>query len=462
MLLTLLALACTSPKSADDTSTDDTSGGDDTGSVAGACTATMNPTILDVIDVDWTATADATSYVEFGLTDAYGQRTPSVTGATVHLNLVGLPGDSDVYWHAVSTSTAGTTECSGVAQTGTIPSDIPRIDVSVSALPDGADPYLIGAFFGAAGQSVQLAAYDRTGEVVWYYVGDRGQSTLDMHYALDGSGILFNQFNGMMGGADGQIRRITMGGELLDTWDAPYAHHMFTELPDGTLTFQQLDVRSYTDPDTGESGDWVGDALAEIPPGGDATTVFSVWDWITPSWNEHMNAFSIYGGLDWSHGNMVKYDVDQDRYMLSLAHAADVLHVDRATGEMLDLYGLDGIVADPVFDYQHDPTWLDDTHLLMFMTDSDGSGAIEYELRDGVPHETWRHGFESASVALGQAERLNTGDTFINYGAGARLQEVDADGDIVWDARPAQGGRNAAIFGTFAVVADLYTGARSE
>lgn len=449
----IFLLACNQPASVPPAGDSDDSGGD------GSCAWRVNPLIADVIDLDWTTTADAMSTVEYGLTEAYGETAPAVAGATVHVNLIGLPGDSDVYWHAVSTSSVGTTECTGTAHTESVPGEIPRIDVSIQALPDRSGRYIIGAFFGAAGQSVQLAAYDREGAVVWYYQGDRGQSSLDMHYARSGGGVLFNEFHGSMGGEGGQIRHITMGGDLLETWAAPYAHHMFTELPDGTLTFQRTDIRAYTDPESGESGDWVGDSLAEIPRGGEATTVFSIWDWLTPTWNDRMSAFSIYGGLDWSHGNMIKYDEDKDQYLLSLAHAASILDIHREDMSVLRILGKDGVLAAPPFDYQHDPTWLDDTHLLMFMTDEDGSGAIEYELRDGIPQEVWRQGFETDALALGQATRLPNGDTFVNHGAAARLQQVNAAGELVWEARPSEGNGGGALFAQFMVVDDLYTGA---
>ena len=41
----------------------------------------------------------------------------------------------------------------------------------------------------------------------------------------------------------------------------------------------------------------------------------------------------------------------------------------------------------------------------------------------------------------------------------AGLQEVDPEGNVLWEARPAQGGAQASIFAQFYVVQDLYTGA---
>lgn len=424
------------------------------------CTAALSANVATVVTLDWSTDDGGTSTVEFGETEAYGMQAPATSAADVHLALVGMPEDVDVYWRGRTVSAGGeTSECTGVTHTGEAPSDIPRAEALTNEA--GQDPagFVIGAYFAGAGSSTgrtQLAAYRRDGALVWYYDGDESSTGLDLHYALDGNGILFNSFGGHMGGEEGTIQRVSLEGELLETLDAPYAHHTFCELPDGTITFQQIDVREFTDPESGQTDDWVGDALAEIPPGGAATTVFSTWDVLEAGPNSRTDDLSIYGGVDWTHGNFVSYDAATDQYLLSLGHADDLLQVRRSDYGVETVYGLDGIAADPPFDYQHDPSWLDNGNLLMFMSDDDGSGAIEYALVDGAPVEVWRAGFTRKAIALGEAQRLSNGNTFINFGAGNDLVEVTPDGETVWDLA----GEHGAIFAQFQLVTDLYTGAR--
>lgn len=422
------------------------------------CTASVNPTIETVIGVEWTAPEGAVSSVVFGETESYGFVTPSTSETEVHRDLIGVPADTDVYWRATSTTEAGDATCEGVTHTGDLPSDLPTLTVESDGAGQDAAQFAIGAFFegaGGRGSQTQLVAFRRDGEVVWYYEGDSDATSLDMHYSRDGRGILFNQYGGPMGDEGGVINLVSLTGELLQTWDAPYAHHMFAELPDGTLAYQQVDIRPYTTA-SGATDDWVGDAIAEIPAGGgDAKVVFSIWDVLTPSLNDRMER-SIYAGLDWTHGNNLRYEEDRGGYLLSLGHADDLVRFDRETAEVTGLWGADGAPADPAFDYQHDVHALANGNLLMFMSETSGAGAIEYAVTDEGLSEVWRGPFGRAPFALGQARRLANGNTFVNGGAGQPLYEVTPDRVVVWEVSVSGG---PAVFGQFQLVEDLYTGA---
>lgn len=438
------------------------------------CSGAVDDNISLVIAVDFTPPAGGVSWVEFGPTRDYGQQTPvveAVGDAPVHFDLVGNAPDSVIAWHAVAETADGTHECKGSTRTGVLPSDLTLLDVSVDLTESAIDPeapesYLIGGWYQFGGVGPQIIAARRDGTIVWYYEPTAGEpgsegTSLDLHYAQDGSGLLYNVYGEAgFGGLDSHIDKISLAGDTLASWTTPLAHHMFTELPDGTLTFQAIDTRSWLNPETGEIETWTGDALVEIAPDGTQSTVFSVWDWLTPSQNAHTSEFDPYAGFDWTQGNLVHYDATKEQYLLSLANAADVIDIARTTDgstTVVDIYGLDGVPADPVFDYPHGPNWLENGNLLMFMTESAGSGAIEYSLADGTPREVWRHGFEQGALALGQAIRLPSGNTFINYGANLTLQEVTPAGEVVWQALPKF--RSATSFpGQFMVTSNLYTG----
>ncbi len=440
------------------------------------CTAALNTNISLVIGLDWTPNAPGTSWAEFGESTAYGQTTPTLQagadGDPVHMDLVGNAPSTEIYWHAVTETADGTLECTGSTKTGPLPGDLTTFDVTTNTLatqapgeaadPGNGQPYIIGGFYQFGGSTPQLIAMRRDGTIVWYAKGDSPGTSLDLHYARDGRGIVYNNFGpGGFGGPDAKVEEISLAGDTLQTWATPGAHHMFTELPDRTITYQLVDTRSYTDPSTGSTDLWTGDDLAEVTADGTNNTVFSVWDWITPTFNAHMSPTDPYPGYDWTQGNLVRYDDREDQtyghYLLSLANAADLIDIDRGDMSVIDVYGLDGIVADPVFDYQHGANRLDNGNLLMFMTDTTGSGAIEYSLADGTPREIWRHGFAEKAVALGQADRLPNGDTYINYGALLKLEEVTPAGDVVWAATPVFGGVTS-FPGQFMWTSNLYTG----
>ena len=158
--------------------------------------------------------------------------------------------------------------------------------------------------------------------------------------------------------------------------------------------------------------------------------------------------------MDWTHGNALKYNNADDTWLLSLAHTQNVLIIDRATGAPTATWGVDGVPATPPLDLQHDPTLLDDTHLLMFMTDPDTSlsGAIEYEIGADQLTEVWRRGFEAHSDFLGQATRLENGNTLVNYGEQGVIEEVTPDGGVAWHGST----NGASPTGQFRLVDSLY------
>ena len=418
------------------------------------CSATVNANMALAVDVEWSPAEAGISHVEYGETDSYGMTTPSSGAAKVRLALLGMPADTDVYWRGVTQSASGTAECVGVTHTGTAPPEIPTATATVNEPGQDDAPYVIGAFFtgsGGSGSHPQRAAFRRDGTLVWYSFSDEAGTGMDLHYSDDGATILTNTYFGPMGEEDSEIARTSMEGDVIATFATPLAHHMLCELPDDKIAYQALDTRAYTNPDTGETANWVGDAIVEIAPDGSSVQVFSVWDVVPPRLNSRMER-SIYGGLDWTHANMLQYDADTGEYLLSLGHAADILLIDRATGFVNAFYGVDGVAADPPFDYPHDVNVLPNGNLLMFMTDAEGSGAIEYARTDSGLKEVWRGVWGQTPFALGEARRLSNGNTFVNEGSGLPLHEETPDGEIVWKLEPSQ----ASIFAQFQLVKSLY------
>jgi len=418
------------------------------------CSATVNANMALAVDVEWTPAEAGTSHVEYGETNCYGMTTPSSEAADVRLALLGMPADTDVFWRGVTESASGTAECVGVTHTGTAPPETPTVTATVNEPGQDDAPYVIGAFFtgtGGPGSHPERAAFRRDGTLVWYSSNDDNGTAMDLQYSDDGETILTNTYFGPMGGEDSQIARTSMEGDVVATLSTPLAHHTLCELPDDKLAYQALDIRPYTNPDTGETVDWVGDKIVEIAADGSSETVFSVWDVVPPRLNGRMD-LSIYGGLDWTHANTLQYDADTDEYLLSLGHAADVLFIDRATGSVNTFYGVDGVAADPPFDYPHDVNVLPNGNLLMFMTDADGSGAIEYARTDSGLKEAWRGVWGQTPFALGEARRLSNGNTFVNEGSGLPLHEETPDGEVVWKLEASQ----AKIFAQFQLVNSLY------
>ena len=89
-------------------------------------------------------------------------------------------------------------------------------------------------------------------------------------------------------------------GTTIRTIETPLGHHVFTELPDGTITYIALDRR------TPEYGQVCGDALIEIAPDGSRTSTQHGAN-IPLYESDFFHADFYPQGRDWTHTNFVEY-----------------------------------------------------------------------------------------------------------------------------------------------------------
>lgn len=471
--LALLALlgACGDPEkdtgAGSDTDTGDTNVVVDPG--IDGCGAALAPTMSLAVNVDWTSNVAGRSWVEFGPDTTYGHVTPSTEGNTTHhFSLIGNPAEQPVYWRAVTEVDGEPLTCTGTTTTGPLPKGFPQVEITVPNAEawDGAE-YLMGAFFDLSGAPPRLAAVTRDGTVVWYYQGPEGHMFLEVLHAHGGRGLLLNQFNSDFSSDDSLIRRIDWDGTTLEETQTPLAHHFFTELPDGTLAYNQLDPRSWYDPTIADYVDVIGDDIAEIQPGSDEVTKgLSTWDLFTPEREPDWDNPNIYGyGVDWTHANALKYDPETDTYLWSLGFMSTVVESSRSTGlptRIFGRFGGDFSGDSTIFALQHDPTLQPDGNLTVFTTSvaTRTSGGVEYTIDETTQQldEVWNYGLgddgDIRSLQLGQVKRLENGSTFINYGGGAAMRQVSADGLIEWELHPPPG----LAFANWHLLRDLYTG----
>ncbi|MFJ4651755.1 arylsulfotransferase family protein [Nocardia sp. NPDC088792] len=147
----------------------------------------------------------------------------------------------------------------------------------------------------------------------------------------------------------------------------------------------------------------------------------------------HMNSIS----LDAS-GNLV----------VSLRNTATVYDIDPRTGDINWQLGGKSptIVADPnvEFAFQHDAEFTDDSTLRLFNNNSDGlesrgPSSVEWIHVDPVAERATlvrnqQHPDGLVSMAMGNAQTLPNGDTFVSWGMVPRLSEFDPQGNLVYDA----------------------------
>jgi hypothetical protein len=138
-------------------------------------------------------------------------------------------------------------------------------------------------------------------------------------------------------------------GETVAEWSPPMLgvdsiHHAAIELPDGNLVLLSTELRFIDGYPTAGGGKTtypvVGDVVVEFTRKGVVVGVWKVLDYLDPYtytsgfndtfWN---NQYKVSGGVkDWSHGNSLFYDEQEDELIVSLRHQSMVIALGRSDG----------------------------------------------------------------------------------------------------------------------------------
>lgn len=381
--------------------------------------------------------------VAFGPTEALGTVAPagSADGDPDAALLLGLPPLTDVHWRG---ELDGRGRCEGVTRTGGLAAGITDVTITTH----DAERVAPHRWFltSVMGTRPTFLVFDRDGGRLWSRPQEMERLTIEINFARDGDGLLFNEF-GMDRTVDiGRIGRTSWTGEELDSTVTEQGHHAFAELPDGTLAWTAVDVRDWYDPDLGHTVKVTGDRIVELAPGGEPTTVWSTWDALEPRKHGRWNDEFYPGMHDWTHANGLRWHEATDSWVVSLGNIDTVVQVSRAEGAAVRVMGADGmpVIEAPPFTFQHDAHLTEAGTLLLFATRPDqSSGAAEFTIDDeaGVLRQVWSHGYEDRirAMSLGQALRYDDGNTLVNFGGAGLLREVTPDGDVVWEAHTDSG-----------------------
>ena len=123
---------------------------------------------------------------------------------------------------------------------------------------------------------------------------------------------------------------------------------------------------------------------------------------------------------------------------MSLGHMDQVVEIDEYSGILVAQYGgIDQQYSESTtpISFPHSPQWSREENLLLTTTDGT-TVAVEYaiDIESGGLTEVWSHGREEAlySAALGDIQELSSGGHMMSFGMGALIQELNADGEVIW------------------------------
>lgn len=425
------------------------------------CDATVADGVHTVVDVAWETPRPGESWVEYDGGEGPIE-TPHVDdGEPAHAaELLGLLPLADVAYTAITRRNHRTWTCTGTVRTGNLPAGLPQLSVTIDdRAKQSPERYLLGSVMG---EPSALFAIDRGGEWRWVRVGDPAIASPDAEHAIGGPDVLFNEQSAGRSTDIGDIVQLRPDGSTRRTLDAPLSHHMFAQGPGGRIAFLAIDVRPWTDPDSGETMQLVGDKVQEIRDGGEIVTLFDTWDHVDPVPDPNWDSHFYPQGKDWTHANGINWDPDRGSYLVSFGNVRIVFEIDAETGDVIrQLGGRGGYQFTPDstrFLHQHDPRYLDDHTLIVALSKGGGtgSGAAEYTIDDDRRNltEIWQYGLDGdlRTQSLGQGIPLENGDVLVSYGGTGVIQEVTPAGDVVWELKTAFG----SAFGNVEMFDDFY------
>ena len=169
---------------------------------------------------------------------------------------------------------------------------------------------------------------------------------------------------------------------------------------------------------------------------------------------------------DLVHPNSIDFDLDGN-YVVSMRNLGEVQKIDAQTGATI--WRLGGVhnqftfVGDPLggFSAQHSARVLPNGNILIYDNGWRHSPwqtrAVEYALDLDKKTATlvweYRHGPEVFTPFMGSVQRLSSGATQVGFSQAGLVDEVDAQGNLVWEARLTNGNAPAVFYRALRIAA---------
>jgi len=360
----------------EDTGGEDTGGEDTGGEDAGDTTApeitgitiTQNPN--NVLSAFVEVTTDEVADLVMTVTDPDGEvvfEAMAEDTDTFEFFAMGMVAETEHTVTIAATDAAGNEgQDSDTYTSGALPDDLPPFEVTVTDADAMNGEYTLFNTFqwgdaGPNGEYGFLGIVNAEGDLVWYY--RTTEERCDEHRVTDDGRIIYVANDTYMVEIDwtgeelGRVSGVDMGIESI--------HHEVYPLENGnwlTLGSEWREIEGFTNPDDPEgdtiSRNVVADRLVEFNfATGEVVneiTLFDVWDPLTEVtglstngfWNNHYaEYFELEATADWTHGNAIVWDAENESVIVSLRHMNTLLNISWPDGEIVWEYGPFGDVA---------------------------------------------------------------------------------------------------------------------
>jgi len=328
--------------------------------------------------------------------------------------------------------------------TGPLPAGL--FDITVAAHDPELTPngYLALSLINPFSQAI----VDEDGDYVWWHEARPGTYMVTRALpSLDGASLLYLRENTAYTSCavdtpENDLVRISLDGTEVETIPVGFAHHDFTELPDGTIAVIAADFLEI------EGKLIEGARILEIGPDGTTETVWSVWDhYAPPEWL----VTDDEAACDWLHANALHYEPEEDCYYLGTGWTSEIWKIDRARDEVVWRLGGDDdstVILEgeqtTLFGSQHGFDLTDDGLVVHDNESLAYSRLVEYELDEDAltARQTWEHASTEQFYVyvLGDVERLDSGLTVATWSTAGQVDIVTEDHEVVWQLNVEMGG----------------------
>jgi len=382
----------------------------------------------------------------------------------------GLNWNTQYYWRIRKNNVNGTIGSWLDAFTFTIGDQRSNVNTTInddSQIEEGLT--IFGSFF-----NYFSAVIDKDGNEIW----NSGNEDL-VFYNTNEDGDLFGCY--LDNSSDNNLPGVEFNINNEFIWEEPndeFLHHDIIQLPNGNYMgvvavtqFGPIPIGSWTplfqglgyvaDGVTPEFT-WVGDKIVEW----DKDTKEVVWSWNTFDHYDTQD-YDFQGGTwdqafvdqqyDWTHINAITYDNETSSIYVSVRHLSRITRIDYPSGDIIWNMGRE-YSSDDVdfghdlgFSFQHSVQITDDGNIVTFDngnlseiflgTDDPTSRAMEIDISyDGSEYSAdvaWEYDLPTNlfGFASGNTQKLDNGNYLVTtVGGGGTTLEVNANGEIVWEA----------------------------
>lgn len=395
----------------------------------GDITVTVSAEVASILYLDWTNPESLSTYVRFGPEGDLRYQTPaSAAGTAGQAMLLGMPASTEVFFEIVNAADDAVIGSSS-GTTGALPAAFSPMTATGS---DGFDGFVTTSLIGQVSGPVIV---DHAGNYVWWFDDTADWTISGARMSADRQWIIYTNQPKATVVDEGELVKVSIDGKTVERYTIPGCHHDFVEMPDGSIIVLSQDTRDL------DGNEAVGDQLISLAPDGTQTVVWNIFDnWPEATWSTNVEDDSV----NWSHGNAIDYDADNDAWIMSFRNFNSVASIDVQSGDVQWVLGgqlsdwtLVSDERDP-FVKQHQFDLLDGSIVLMDDGDANRgwSRAVEFSLPEGggTAEEiwAWKPSPPIQTLVLGDVDRLDNGDTMVMFTTAGQLSVVSEAGKERW------------------------------